>query len=485
MAYYRNDKGGIGLYSWVNDIQLEDLDDYQARRLKRCKNCGETEPSDADINTDDDGNKICPNCGSTEWGESDEEYEIIHHEILRNFGLPPIPGDVVKTAQVGIDAGGLPIVETTTEPTRIPYYKPDIYPVILQKNISIYGQFLGASDADLIKDQQNTINRTHKKVIDKLMAAGSYITLPENTVIPDDDTDEKKVIRIDDPADITKITVQDMEAPIQQDIQYLDYVYEEARKILGITDSFQGRKDTTATSGKAKEFAAAQTAGRLESKRVMKQAAWAQLFEAMFKFKLAYADEPRAVVSDDDHGNRQYQDFSRYDFLEQDENGEWYWNDDFLFSCDSSAPLAQNREAMWQETRANLQTGAFGDPADIHTLILFWHKMEVLHYPDAADTRTYLEDVLRQQEAAAQQQAQQQMMMQAQAQAQQAAQQAYSNDQALQQAQLQTMQRARQDAARDAQAMAGERRSQLQDARDAAQYMAQRNGISNQITPQQ
>ena len=35
IAYYRNDKGGIGLYSWVNDTQLEDLEDYQARRLRR------------------------------------------------------------------------------------------------------------------------------------------------------------------------------------------------------------------------------------------------------------------------------------------------------------------------------------------------------------------------------------------------------------------------------------------------------------------
>ena len=88
VAYYRNDKGGIGLYSWVNDKQLEDLDDYQARRLKRCKQCGETEPSDAEINLDDEGNKVCPNCGGTEWEEADEEYEIIHREIPRNFGLP-------------------------------------------------------------------------------------------------------------------------------------------------------------------------------------------------------------------------------------------------------------------------------------------------------------------------------------------------------------------------------------------------------------
>ena len=33
---------------------------------------------------------------------------------------------------------------------------------------------------------------------------------------------------------------------------YLSQVYEEARQIIGITDSFQGRTDPTATSGKAK-----------------------------------------------------------------------------------------------------------------------------------------------------------------------------------------------------------------------------------------
>ena len=36
VAYYRNQDGGIGRFSWVNDTMLEDLEDYQARRLRRC-----------------------------------------------------------------------------------------------------------------------------------------------------------------------------------------------------------------------------------------------------------------------------------------------------------------------------------------------------------------------------------------------------------------------------------------------------------------
>lgn len=57
----------------------------------------------------------------------------------------------------------------------------------------------------------------------------------------------------------------------------------------------------------------------------------------------------------------------------------------------------------------NLQTGAFGNPADLKTLILFWTKMELLHYPGASDTKSYLEAQLVEQQAAQQMMAMQQM----------------------------------------------------------------------------
>lgn len=385
-AYYRNPSGGIGLYSWVGDTELEDLEDYQARRLSRCKVCGEPEP--------EDGGAVCPRCGAREWTSCAQEYEDLVEPVMRSDGT--LIGGMIEKPVMVAGEDDQPILSLVAEPTRIPCYKPDIYPVILQKNVSVYGKFLGDSDIDKITDQQNTTNRIEAKIIDKLLQSGSYITLPKDTYIKADE-DDMKVIRPESHADISMIGVYDLQGNIEQDLVYLSQVYEEARQIIGITDSFQGRHDATATSGKAKEFAAAQSAGRLESKRVMKDAAYASLFEAMFKFKLAYADEPRPVVSEDIHGNRQYREFNRYDFLEQDAAGEWYWNDQFLFSCDTSAPLASNREAMWQETRLNLQTGAFGDPAQLTTLILFWTKMEQLHYPGAGETRSYLEEELERQ----------------------------------------------------------------------------------------
>ena len=419
VAYYRNENGGIGLYSWVGDTELENLEDYQARRLRRCKKCGETKPpegvSPSGIPSLDGSfpipqqemqnpkKNVCAYCGASDWEDATEAYERVYIPIKRNFG-ESIPGAQIKQTVSETERDpltGMPLLVTEEVPTFIPWYKPDIFPVILQKNVSVYGKFLGDSDIDKIETQQNTINRLEAKIIEKLVKSGSYITLPSTASIRSDEED-MKIIRLDNVADKQMIDVFDMQANISQDMAYQEQAYQEARQIIGITDSFQGRADRTATSGKAKEFAAAQSAGRLESKRVMKNAAYARLFEAMFKFRLAYTDEPRPVLSKDIHGKMQYSVFNRYDFLEKDEAGEWYWNDQFLFSCDTTAPLAANREAMWQETRMNLQTGAFGDPTNLETLISFWEKMEALHYPTAGETKTELmERLKRQQEAQA------------------------------------------------------------------------------------
>jgi hypothetical protein len=440
-AYYRNSKGGIGLFSWVNDTILDDLEDYQARRLRRCVKCGAVEPSGVeplgeqtmdgtipdgtelpdDIGFDEGAasvqphrNGACVYCGSVSFEESEEEYEELYAPVMKSDGQMIIPDS---------PAG-----------MKIPYYKPDVYPVILQRNVSIFGRFLGESDADKISDQQNATNIIHGNIIDKLLMGGSYMLLPNRASIKVD-ADRKKVIRIDRIDERSMFDTISMEEPIEQDMAYLQQLYEEARQAIGITDSFQGRKDSTATSGKAKEFAAAQSAGRLESKRVMKDAAFAQLFEAMFKFRLAYADEPRPVVSQDIRGRVKYGEFNRYDFLERDEAGEWYWNDRFLFSCDTSAPLASNREAMWQENRMNLQTGAYGNPQDIQTQILFWTVMEQLHYPLAGQAKEYLEGL-----------AQQQAQQQAQAAAMQQAQQAQAAEAEREQAVLNVQRQAREDA---------------------------------------
>lgn len=451
VGYAKNDRGGIDRYSWVNDVELEDLENYQARRQPVCKKCGRVRPLPGQIissQTEEDllpapereiaGQLLaeqlaeramsngpggledipvsaeepeperydggpCPWCGSEKFTSREQEFEQIILPVRTAMGTE-IPG-----AAPGLEADGRPVMA----PTLVPFYKPDVFPVILQRSVSVYGKLLGNSDVDVIRDQQNTVNRMEQKIIDRLIKAGSRITLPDRADLRTDPEDGERWY-IGSPADKAMIGLYDFKGDLQYELMYLANVYEEARQILGITDSFQGRADTTATSGKAKEFSAAQAAGRLESKRTMKNAAYAAIFELMFKFALAYSDEPRPVSYKDFKGQAQYEEFNRYDFLEQDSDGQWFWNDQFLFSCDTSAPLASNREAMWQETRMNLQSGAFGDPAQLETLVLFWSKMEELHYPGAGTTKAFLEEKLeRERQQAAEAQAQQQAMLQA------------------------------------------------------------------------
>lgn len=381
IAYYRGDNG-IGLYSWVNDTEIEDLEDYQARRLKRCSNCEALEPAGSDSDT-------CPYCGGKEFKQNVEEFEEVYIPIQTSGGVIP---------------GATPSEDGTIKPTKIPFYKPDVYPVVLQKNISAFGKFLGESDVDKIKYQQNTINRIEMKIIDRIIKAGTRVTLPDRAdfkVNPDD----QEVWYIGDPVQKNLIDSYNFTGDLQYELMYLAGVYEEARQILGITDSFQGRKDPTATSGVAKQFAANQSAGRLASKRVMKEAAYAELFKLIFQFKLAYTDEPRPVVAME-NGKTVYGEFNRYDFLEMDEAGEYYWNDQFIFSCDTT-DLANNREAMWENATAHLQAGAYGNPQELDTLIFYWTKMELLHYPGATETKKALEEKQIQQ-----QQMMQQTMMQ-------------------------------------------------------------------------
>ena len=66
----------------------------------------------------------------------------------------------------------------------------------------------------------------------------------------------------------------------------------------------------------------------------MKNFAFSQLFEVMFQFILAYADEPRYYNYQDDNGVIQYKLFDKRQFLEQDANGEYYYDDEFLFDVE-------------------------------------------------------------------------------------------------------------------------------------------------------
>ena len=349
IAYYRNAKGGIGKFSWVNDTVLEDLEDYQSRIARRCKKCGAI-----------GWEEKCVVCSSASFVEEELNEETLIYDILDADGNIKIPAGTV-----------------------VPFYKPDIYPVVLRRNVSSFGSFLGTSDISVIEDMQETIKKLETDNLEKLLTGGSYFMQPKGKKIRKDDNN-LKIIELDGPQEKSMYDVVNVQCDISKNMSMIEDQYQRARQVLGITDSFQGRKDSTATSGTAKQVAVQQSAGRLESKKVMKKACFGDLYEVMCKFLIAFADEPRPVRSVDDKNKPLFEEFSKYDFLRKDNAGVWYYDVDFLFSVDTSGSLASNREAMWQEMRMNLQQGAFGDPAQPETLLTFWTMMETLHYPSSA-----------------------------------------------------------------------------------------------------
>ena len=392
IGYFKNKDGGIGRVAWCNDILLEYMEDYQARRIKRCSKCGMEMQGDT-----------CPYCGNA---KSEDSVESAFPRTDES-GIPMTR----ITEEITLDEMGNPIVTQREEQEMIPYYKPDVYPVVLRRNVSCFGSLMGVSDVEMIRDQQMALNKLTSEVDIKLLAGGSYVVLPKGVQVKR--TDEQfKVYEITSPEQKAMLDVITLQPNISQDMSYMQYTYQAMREQIGITDSFQGRADRTATSGTAKEFSAAQAAGRLESKRVMKNAAYADLFEVMFKFLLAYSDEPRPMTYKDTDGTPQYGTFDKMQFLKFDDAGEPYWDDEFLFSVDQTAPLAGNREALWQEARGNLEKGCFGNPQDYQTLVMFWTIMEGLHYPLATEIKQQMQRRLEEQQMMQQQAMQMQAMQQ-------------------------------------------------------------------------
>lgn len=386
IAYYRNSAGGVGCFSWVGDVTLEDMEDYQSRRLWVCAGCGAT------VDPPRGGKAArCPVCGA----KSARSEPVRVQALPRDVTLPG--GEVLAAVSEGPAqpvvnpdgtlqrdevTGEIILMPGEVQPTVVPAYSPGSYPLVLRRNVRLFGQLLGASDVDAVEDQQVAINKYGTKIQEKLLKGGSYVTLPQGVNIETTDR-ELKIIRLKNPADKALISVLNIQPDTSRDQQMLEVNYSWAKSTLGITDAFQGKYDASATSGTAKQFSANQSAGRLQSKREMKNQAYARLYKLMFQFMLAYADEPYPMTLRGPDGTVEYVHFDRYEFLKRDAAGQLYWNDEFLFDVDPASNLAANRETLWTMIDQKYQAGAFGPLGETASLYRLWTLLAETGYPHA------------------------------------------------------------------------------------------------------
>ena len=399
-AFYRNDNGGVGIFVWCDFVKLLDLEEYEARYLDRCAKCGEVMV---------DGK--CPVCGSKKAKKTKEEYEDITEAIevtVAGGGSRTIEPEIQEEEPM-VDEMGNPILDEFGQPKmsikriqkKIPYYRPNVYPVILRKNITAQKRLLGGSDVTVIIDQQDTIKKLGTKANEKSLKGGSFVTLPEGIEI-EKNGEELNIIRLRNAADKAMIEAITLQPNFQNDLNYLELNYQWAKSSLGITDSYQGKYDPSATSGTAKQYAINQAAGRLDSKRTLKNASYAKLYEVMFKFWLAFSDSPSNITSVDSEGGAIFDSLDRKEFLRLDAAGEFYWNDEFIFETDPTSTLMQNREAMWNQTDMKLQSGAFGPVGDLETARAYWTIMKANGYPNASSVLNLIEERIKKQQEMAQ-----------------------------------------------------------------------------------
>lgn len=377
-CYYINENGIVGLFMWAenSNIVICNEKDWQIRKLRKCKKCEHVTPIDTE----------CPNCGGKSFKFDIADTEILAEDLYDVYN-PYDEGETDEKSEEEHYQARL----FATAGTEIPYYRIRQLPFVPRPAISSMDSIYGISEAFINMEAQDIENKVLTKAVDKTLKSGAILTKPDKIRVGDTD-DTIKILSVRSAEESQMVNTKQVQADTSQDIVIAQMMYDYAKSASGVTDSFQGKRDTTATSGKAKMYAAAQTEGRIESLRVMKSAAFAGVYELIFKYLLAFSDEQRRFVKVLPSGKKVEQTWNKYMFLDKDENGNFYYRDDFVFGSDGAASLSQNRTSMWQETTDKFINGGLGNPAEMRTLKLYWNMMDQYGYPLAKTVLAGIED---------------------------------------------------------------------------------------------
>ena len=373
-CFYRDEDGEIGRFIFSGDAVLSDLPKYYMRKRQLCPVCN--------------GDEGECRCNKKHFSTVNVTHEKLSGDILLNSGVI-IPGSspVIKNGELSESDG--------MQPSEIPYYVPRLFPIVIRKNTSAEKSLFGQSDCDYIRPEQQAINKIESRILKKLLRAGITPIVPEDATVALNNSIFGQVIKLKPGESLAQYGKVDTTPDISQDIIEAERLYDHAKRVIGISDAFQG-VDTgaVAESGYAKQLRINQASGRLESKRKMKHTAYARLDKIIFSLYLAFADEPRHLSYKDAYGRIRESEFNRYDFIEYDIlRGEYYYDDAYLFSVDLNTGNEYQREALWQRNLENLKAGTLGNPTETATLLRYWQCQERAHYPHARENVEYFSDL--------------------------------------------------------------------------------------------
>lgn len=347
VAFYRGEGGKVGKFVFSGDLALLDLPNYYKRKILVCKSCGT------------EGGRC--NCEKKSIEYSDLEYEWV-------------------------DVDGKRVM--------IPYYVPRDFPIVIRKNTIGDTALFGGSDCERIRPQQQAINKVESRILQKLLRAGITPIMPEGTAITLSNSVFGQIIKTRPGESIDSYGKIDTTPDISQDIVEAERLYDQAKRVLGISDALQGTDSLKSESGYARELKIARASSRLESKKRMKHLAYCKIYEMIFKHYLAFADEPRRFSFSDSFGRTHLSEFNRHDFIESDGGGNYYYDDTYLFSIDRNADGQYQSESLWEANLENLERGTLGNKEDPQALLRYWQLQDKANYPYAKENVEYFQDII-------------------------------------------------------------------------------------------
>ena len=348
VTFYKDENGQVGKFVFSGDLALCDLPNYYKRKVKICKRCGRA---------------------ANECSCDKPSFEYIDLDTER------------------VDLGDGRIAD-------IPYYIPNDFPIVVRKNTISDMTMLGGSDCERIRPQQQAINKIESRILQKLLRAGVTPIMPEGTAITLSNAVFGQIIKTRPGESIENYGKIDTTPDISQDIAEADRLYDQAKRVLGITDALQGTDATSAESGYARQLKIARSSSRLETKKRMKHLAYCQIYALIFKHYLAFADEPRRFAYHDTFGRMHFSEFNRYDFIEKDKVGNYYYDDSYLFTVDNHADAEYQSESLWEINLLNLERGTLGDKTNPATLMRYWQLQDKAHFPYARENIEYFQDII-------------------------------------------------------------------------------------------
>ncbi len=352
VCFYRDEDGEIGRLIFSGELALSDTPKYYRRKESVCRSCKRNA-------------ELC-RCDSSNLESRDLLTEI----------LPESAEGKGRT---------------------VAYYTPTEFPIVIRKNLDAEGGLFGSSDCEIIRPQQQAINKVESRILQKLLRAGITPIMPEDSTVTLSNAVFGQVIKMRAGESADNYSTIDTTPDISQDIEEADRLYDQAKRVLGISDALQGTDSTSSESGYARELKIAQSSSRLESKKRLKYHAYSDIYRLIFRHYLAFSDEPRPLSYKDPLGKIHLTEFNRHDFIEGDGYGGIYYSDYYLFSVDLNGGGEYQRESLWERNLANLESGTLGDKTLPTTLLRYWESQERAHYPYARENVEYFKSLVSKQ----------------------------------------------------------------------------------------